>query len=304
MELQLTLVFNGIVAGCVYLLFTTGFTLLFGTFRTVNLAQGAILVFGGFVGIFFDNTLKAPLAVSIVAAAIGSGLLTVLMDLVVLRPVNRSAGVGGQPQVGNDFGPMVVTLSFSAIVYAVLILFYGHESYSFSDAEWFVGSAFGIVSRLDIFLLVLTAVFVVGLWVVINKTRAGARIRAVAEDRVMAAGVGVRPSLVSVATFFAAGALAGTGGVLVGVQYSNMNVAVGEGYLLIAFVIATVGGLGSLAGTAIASFIIGILQQVGGAHLSQPGVNLIIYGLLFLTLIIRPSGILGERVLTQAVSRS
>ncbi|NKQ56161.1 branched-chain amino acid ABC transporter permease [Amycolatopsis sp. K13G38] len=304
MELQLTLVFNGIVAGCVYLLFTAGFTLLFGTFRTVNLAQGAILVFGGFVGIFFDNTLKTPLIVSIVAAAVGAGLLTVVMDLVVLRPIGRAAAAGSPHQVGNDFGPMIVTLSFAAIIYAVLILLYGHESYSFTDAGWFLGPAFGIVSRLDIALLIVTALFVFALWFVINKTRAGARIRAVAEDRVMAAGVGVRPSLVSIATFFVAGALAGIGGVLIGVQYSNMNVAVGDSYLLIAFVIATVGGLGSLAGTAIASFIIGILQQVGGAHLSQPGVNLIIYGLLFLTLIVRPSGILGDKVLTQAVSRS
>lgn len=302
MNLFVELLFNGVIAGCVYLMFTTGFTLLYGTFKIVNLAHGAILVLGGFVGIYVDNTLNAPLVVSIIAAGVAAGLVTVIMDILVVRPADR-AHSGGQV-VGSDFAPLVVTLAFGTVLLGLLVNRVGHEPYAFDNADWFTAPAFGFVSRIDIVLLIVTAVFGLLLYWSINKTGAGAKVRAVAEDRSMAAAVGIRPGVVSAWTFFAAGAFTGIAGVLIGVKYSGFNVAIWESYLIIGFVIATVGGLGSILGTAVASFALGIVYQVAGAYYSQPVVNIIVYGLLFLTLFLRPSGLFGKRSYTQGVTRT
>lgn len=302
MDLLLKLLFNGVIAGCVYLLFTAGFTLLYGTFKIVNLAQGALLVFGGFVAIWCDNTLNAPLWVSILAAALATGLLTVVMDVLVVRPAHRASS--SQQLVGDDFAPLVVTLAFGTIVLGLLTQRVGHEPRSFAHAGWFTASAFGFVSRVDVVLLLLTMVFGVLLYYVINRTPAGAKVRAVAEDRAMASAVGVRPSLVSAATFFAAGAMTGVAGVLIGVKYSNINVNIWESYLILGFVIATVGGLGSILGTAVASFAFGIIYQVGGHWFSQPTVSMIVYGLLFLTVLVRPAGLFGKSSMAVGVIRT
>ncbi|GAA1532625.1 branched-chain amino acid ABC transporter permease [Nocardioides humi] len=302
MGLIVELLFNGVIAGCVYLLFTTGFTLLYGTFKIVNLAQGAILVVGGFVGIYFDNTLDAPLIVSILGAGVAAGILTVVMDVLVVRPADRAHG-GGQV-VGSDFAPLVVTLAFGTVVLGLLVNRVGHEPYAFNNDGWFTAPAFGFVSRIDIVLLAVTAAFGLLLYWAINRTSAGAKVRAVAEDRSMAAAVGVRPGVVSAWTFFAAGAFTGVAGVLIGVKYSNINVSIWESYLIIGFVIATVGGLGSVLGTAVASFVMGIVFQVAGSFYSQPVVNIIVYGLLFVTLFLRPSGLFGQRSYTQGVTRT
>lgn len=300
--LILEYLFNGIVAGCVYMLFTVGFTLIYGTFRVVNLAQGAFLVVGGFVGIYVDNQLGWPLIASALAAALVTGLVAVLMDVLVVRPSGRAAR--GGHLVGSDFAPFVVTLAVGTIIIGLLTQFVGHEAYVFNNVEWLLEPVVGFVSRMDVVLLLTAGILGAALYYAINKTRAGAKIRAVAEDPAMASAVGIRPGAVSSTTFFIAGATAGLAGVLIGVAYSGINVDIGESYLLIAFVIATVGGLGSMAGTAVAALAIGIFQQIGGAYLSQPVLNMLIFGLLFATLIIRPSGLFGSRVTTQGVSRT
>lgn len=301
MTLQLTLIFNGIVAGSVFLLFTMPFTLLYGTFRAINLAQGAILTFGGFIGIYFDNHLHTSLAISIICAALASGVLTAALDGLLLRPVARNSQLTTTQDV--EFGAMIVTTAFGTIVTGLLMRYEGDGAYTFTGGRSLAKPAFGIVSWLNIVLLALAVVTMAGLYYTTSRTRAGMRIRAVAEDRTMSAALGIRPGGVSLATFFVAGCATGAAGVLIGVEYSGINVSIGDTYLILAFIIATVGGLGSVAGTAVASIAIGIIQQFGGAHLSTPGVTLVLNGLLFLTLVIRPSGLFGKQAVTYASRR-
>ncbi len=295
-------VFNGIVAGCVYLLFTVGFTLIFGTFRIINMAQGAFLVVGGFVGIYIDNQLGWPLVASALGAVVAAGLVAVVMDVLVVRPSARAAE--GAHVLGNDFAPFVTTLAAGTIIIGVLTNFVGHVPYTFTSVSWLLEPLVGFVSRMDVFLLLSAGILSGSLYYGITKTRAGSKIRAVAEDRAMASAVGIRPGSVSSLTFFVAGATAGLAGVLIGVAFSGINVSIGDNYLFFAFVIATVGGLGSMAGTAVASIAIGIFQQVGGAYLSQPVLNMMFFALLLVTLIVRPAGLFGSRVTTHGVSRT
>jgi len=119
----------------------------------------------------------------------------------------------------------------------------------------------------------------------------------------MAAALGVRPNLVSAATFFVSGAMAGVCGVLVGILYGNVNVASGDSLLLFGFVIIIVGGVGSLAGTAIASLLIGMVQTIVNVYFQSAVIDLIVFGTLFVTLLMRPNGLLGKSVLSAGVTR-
>ena len=120
----------------------------------------------------------------------------------------------------------------------------------------------------------------------------------------MAAAVGVRPAVVSAGTYFATGAVTGVTGVLIGVKFSSMNVGIWEGYLVLGFVIATVGGLGSILGTAVAAFAVGLISQLLGHYQSQAAVTITIYLLLFITLFIRPSGLFGRGSAALGVART
>ena len=159
------------------------------------------------------------------------------------------------------------------------------------------------MSTLDIAIVVLAVAMTSLLYLTIARTRAGMAIRAVAEDRRMASALGVRPNVVSAATFFVSGAMAGVCGVLVGILYSNVNVTIGDHLLLFGFVIITVGGLGSLGGTVIAAFLVAFVQTIANAYFEAAAVDLIVFGTLLITLLVRPNGILGKDVLSAGVAR-
>ncbi len=152
--------------------------------------------------------------------------------------------------------------------------------------------------------IILAAVILTGLVsVVISKTRAGMAVRAVAEDRLMASALGIYPNAVSASIFFVSGALAAICGVLVGILYSNVSVGIGDQMLLFGFVIITIGGVGSLAGTAVAAIFVGMLQTVANNFFQSFVVDLIVFSALLLTLLVRPSGLFGKPVLSAGIAR-
>jgi len=301
--MSLDIIKNGIVLGSVYLLFSAGFTLVFGSLNVMNLAQGALMTLGAFLGIYMDNGLGLPIAATIVVAAIGAGLTNALLDVLILRPIARNAAT---QTGGHDLTPIVATLSFGTIIIGLLVHTVQAYDFSFKNAEAlavpFVIGGFTI-SSLAIAIILCSFGITGVLYLFIAKTRAGMAIRAVAEDRGMAAALGVRPNLVSAATFFVSGAMAGVCGVLVGILYGNVNVASGDSLLLFGFVIIIVGGVGSLAGTAIASLLIGMVQTIVNVYFQSAVIDLIVFGTLFVTLLVRPNGLLGKSVLSAGVTR-
>jgi len=297
------LIKNGLVLGSVYLLFSAGFTLVFGAFNVLNLAHGAIMTLGAFIGIYVDNVLGLPVGVSLLAAALGGGAVNAFMDVALLRPIVRSARTDAGSQ---DLIPIVVTLSFGAILIGLLVQTVKAVDFTYKKAEFLARplSIGGItISSLAIAIIV-SAVTLTGLlYIVIHKTRAGMAVRAVAEDRLMASALGIRPDSVSAAIFFVSGALAAICGVLVGILYSNVGVGLGDQLLLFGFVIITIGGVGSLAGTAVAALFVGMLQTVANNYFQSFVVDLIVFAALLLTLLVRPSGMFGKAVLSAGIAR-
>ncbi|MEO8004533.1 MAG: branched-chain amino acid ABC transporter permease [Betaproteobacteria bacterium] len=302
--MSIDLIKNAIVLGSVYLLFATGFTLVFGSFKVMNLAHGAIMTLGAFVGIYADNVLGFPIGFTLVVAAIGAGAGNAFLDAVILRPIARQSA--STHAGAEDLNPIVATLSFGTIVLGLLVQTVKAVDFTYKQTDALAKPfAFGglTVSSLDLAIVVCAIVMTGLLSLIIAKTRAGMAVRAVAEDRAMASALGVRPNVVSAATFFVSGAMAGVCGVLVGILYSNVNVTIGDHLLLFGFVIVTVGGLGSLTGTAIAAYLVALVQTIANAYFQAAAVDLIVFGTLLLTLLIRPNGILGKNALSAGIAR-
>lgn len=300
-----SIVVDAVVLGSIYLLFASGFTLVYGSFRILNLAHGAVMTLGAYFGLTVTNDLGLPLWLAAIVAAVSAGLANVFLDAVVVQPIVRRTS-SLQSTTGEELAPVIVTLAFGAVITGLVRNVVTGETHVY-DGVGGIANSFevgGVVlSQLGLMIIAAAVVLPVGIFFLINRTRVGTRIRAVAEDRYMAAGLGVRPSVVSATVFFISGALAGLTGVAAGLLYSSVNPTMGDHLLLLGFVIVTVGGLGSLGGTIIAALLVAFVQSVASNHYDVPVVNICLFGMLLLTLLIRPSGILGSRALTSGVTR-
>lgn len=279
---------NGLVVGAVYALFALGFTLIFGVHRILNFAHGAMFMWGAFIGYFAVTKLGLPLAAAFIVAIIGSGLLSVLTDLLVFRPLRR--------RNGDEFGTIVASLG------ANLVLM--HLAQQASNAQTF-RYPFGIfpivfyqiaglrISLQQIVILLAVAALVIALVLYLFRTNVGTDARAVAVDEQTAMLLGVNPNRVYFNTFFIAGALAGAAGVILGIAFNSVSYVMGEPMMLQAFVVVVLGGLGSIGGALIAGILLGLVQTITTVYISSALSDAVVFGLLFAVLLVRPTGIFG-----------
>jgi branched-chain amino acid transport system permease protein len=300
-----SLLANAIVLSAVFVTFSMGFTLVYGSFRVMNMAHGAMLTVGAFVALFLSNNAGLPLGFAAVAGVLAAGTINAVMNILVIRPIQRRTL--SLTSAAEELTPVIATIAVAGISSGIIFNIAGGLSYVFQNAQWIsssveVGGAH--ISILDIIIVVLAIALTIGLNLLISQTPMGIRIRAVAEDNYMAEALGVRSGFIAVAVFFITGALAGLTGIAVGLLNNNVNPVMGEQLLLLGFIIVTVGGIGSLKGTIIAAVIVAFIRTFASTYLPVPIVTLILFGILLLVLVIRPAGIMGARVFATGVKRS
>ena len=287
---------NGVTLGGLYFLVASGFTLVFGLMRNVNLAHGSMYLLGAYIG--YD-----------VAEASGSWFLGLGMAFLVI------ALSGALLQIlvfrrmeGDDLRQTLVTIGLSIVAADLMLAIWTGVTYQFNPPEWLFGAAqLPIVSvvkssgdavyiKYPIYrLTVLFAAVAIGvaLWLFLNRTRIGMMIRAGVNDRDMLSASGVNVQLVFAVVFAIGAGLAGFAGVVGG---TALSISPGEDirYLLASLVVVIVGGLGSVTGAAIGALIIGLAEQFGLAYFPTYGVVLT-FLIMVLVLAIRPQGIMGGR---------
>lgn len=287
---------NGVTLGGLYFLVASGFTLIFGLMRNVNLAHGSMYLLGAYIGYeVADRTGNwfLGLAVAFLAVAISGVLLQVLI-------FRRMAN--------DDLRQTLVTIGISIIAADAMLAIWTGTTYQFSPPDWLFGAAsLPIISvvkssgaavyiKYPVFRLVVLAIAVavgIGLWIFLNRTRIGMMIRAGVNDREMLAATGVNVQLVFVLVFAIGAGLAGFAGVIGG---TALSVAPGEDirYLLASLVVVIVGGLGSITGAAVGALIIGLAEQFGLAYFPTYGVVLT-FLIMVVVLAVRPQGLMGGR---------
>lgn len=290
MELAATIVLNGLTLAALYFIVASGFSLIFGLMRVVNMAHGTLYLVAGYVGYavfepLYDQDLwwawYAGLAAGVLAAAVFGALL----QQVLL----------GWMQ-GQELRQALVTIGISIIAADQILAIYGGNPRQFFAPDAIFGSTqVPLVGGYPTFRLVQIGVAVavgVGLWLLLNRTRLGMMIRAGVDDREMLGACGVNVPLVGVAVFALGAALCGLGGVI---GSTAQPLAMGQDgrFLLISLVVVIVGGMGSVTGTAVGAILVGLAEQLGQAMFPTYSVVLT-FVMMVAVLALRPQGILGR----------
>jgi branched-chain amino acid transport system permease protein len=284
-RLFLITLLNGLTLGSLYFIVASGFTLVFGLMRNVNLAHGSLYLLGGYIGFLVaESTGSWLLAVAAgFAAAAFAGLL---LQVLILRHMQN-----------QDLRQTLVTIGVAVVVADLLIWIFTAQVHQMEAPAWLQGPIRGIpvinaYSAYRLSLLGMGLVIGVGLWLLLHRTRVGMMIRAGVDDRGMLAASGFSVNLLFAITFALGAGLAGVGGVIGAVELSMVP---GEDtrLLLVSLIVVIVGGMGSVVGAAMGAAILGLAETFGLVYAPTYSV-VFTFLILILVLAFRPRGILGR----------
>jgi branched-chain amino acid transport system permease protein len=276
---------NGVTLAALYFLVASGFTLVFGLMRNVNLAHGSLYLLGAYVG-YSAGQASGSWTVAVVAGFAATALAGALMQQLIFRRME-----------GQDLRQTLVTIGLSVVMADVFMWIWGGDTYQFDAPEWMSGRMpipfGGFYPTFRILVLGAAIAIGIGLWALLNRTPIGMMIRAGVDDRQMLAASGVRVQRVFVAVFAIGAGLAGFAGVVGG---TALSIAPGEDvrYLLASLVVVIVGGIGSISGAALGALLIGLAETFGLAYTPTYGV-VFTFALLVAALAFRPEGLLGAK---------
>jgi branched-chain amino acid transport system permease protein len=279
-------ILNGIVVGSVYSLFALGFTLVFGVQNILNLAHGALFMVGAFIGLYAVTLTDLPLPVALLAATVGAGCVGVLLDFFAFRPL-RKRRAGEFPPIISSIGANLILISIAQQVSDAQV-----SGFPFGTFPIVIYNFLGLrITLQQIVILGCVSAFSAGLLLLLSHTSFGRQVRAVAVNERVSLLLGVNPSQVYALTFFIAGALAGAAGFIIGIAFNSVYFLMGEPLLLRGFVVVILGGTGSVLGSLVAGFMLGIIQTMSVFYFSSQISDVIIFVLLFLILVFRPTGL-------------
>lgn len=292
----LNALFNGITLGGLYFLVASGFTLIFGLMRNVNLAHGSLYLLGGYIG-YVTADITGIWLLAFPVAFIVVGAFGVLLQIFVFRRME-----------GQDLRQTLVTIGISIVMADLMLWIWGGDFYNITPPDWLSGpmqtffvtgvkrsSGELIYLKYPMVRVVIFAASIlvgVGMWLLLNRTRIGMLIRAGVDDRDMLSATGARIQLVFVAVFAFGAGLAGLAGVVGG---TFQSVAPGEDvrFLLASLVVVIVGGMGSIQGAALGAIIIGLAEQFGSVYFPTYAVVLT-FLIMVVVLAFRPQGLMGR----------
>ncbi len=282
---------NGISLGSVYALFAVGFTLVFGVLEIINLAHPAVLAVGALVAYTLLSTLGVGLPLAVASTLLATGLLGLVLDAAAFRPL-RARRAGPLASLITSIGAALILVSLAQRVWGAEPL--GYPPGTIPLRFFSVGGL--TISLLQIVILGTVIVLVVALRLLMTRTRVGIAIRAVAENPATASLLGVPFNRVVAFTFFLTSALGGVAGLLVGMLFQgSVSPFMGDTYGLKGLAAIILGGMGDITGAMLGGLAIGVGEVMIVQYLSSSYRDAVAFGLLFLVLVIRPTGLLGRQ---------
>ncbi|WP_321930547.1 MULTISPECIES: branched-chain amino acid ABC transporter permease [Paraburkholderia] len=288
---------NGLTIGGIYALIALGYTMVYGVMRLINFAHGDLCVMGAFIGLTLLGggvlgALSNPilmLVLAFIVAVIVVAICGMLLERIAYRPLRNA----------NRLSPMVSALGASMLIENGMMLIWGPNVRVFPadvlpDTRWVLGGA--SVSAVQVLIIAGAVLLMFALHVFVNHTRLGTAIRAAAIDQDAARLMGINVNRVISLVFLIGPALGAVGGLFIGLYYRQAYFTMGWSYGLNAFIAAILGGIGNIPGAMLGGLLLGLVNAFGAGYISSSWQDAITFGLLILILIVRPSGLLGERV--------
>ena len=287
---------NGLAVGGIYALVALGYTMVYGVLKLINFAHGDLFTIGAYLGLTLLVSCNLagvlPPVVAVLAVFIMVGIMVAIIGCLLERAAYRPLRKAGR------LSAVVSALGASIFFQNAVMLVYGARFYVYPD--WlrpdFTVDLFGIaVPGVRLMVIAASVILMLALWAFIQRTRIGAAVRAVAIDQGAARLMGINVDRIISLVFFIGPGLGGAAGLMVGIYYGQIDFTMGWSYGLKAFTAAILGGIGNIPGAMIGGLLLGVIAALAAGYIAIAWKDAIAFTVLILILIIRPTGILGER---------
>jgi branched-chain amino acid transport system permease protein len=288
---------NGLTIGSIYALVALGYTMVYGVLKLINFAHGDLFTIGAYLGLTLLTSMGlsdrlGPFAGILLLVLMVMGLLALLgalLDRAAYRPLRESPRLSA----------VVSALGASIFLQNTVMLIYGARSqaYPVDIIPMTALEVFGLYIPVARLLVLFVSFFLMAaLYLYIQKTRVGTAIRAAAIDQGAARLMGIDVNRVILYVFLIGPALGGAAGMMVGLLYGQIQFTMGWAFGLKAFTAAILGGIGNIPGAMVGGILLGVIEALGAQYISFAWKDAIAFAVLILILIVRPTGLLGERV--------
>jgi branched-chain amino acid transport system permease protein len=288
---------NGLAVGGIYALIALGYTMVYGVLKLINFAHGDLFTYGAYLGMtlltsFFLQDRLGVVAGFLILAAMVMGLVALIgavLERAVYRPLRESPRLSA----------VVSALGASIFLQNTLMLLYGARVHVYPEdlLPQQTVNVLGLeVPLMRIVVVLASVVMMAVLYLFVQKTKIGTAIRAAAIDQGAARLMGIDVNRVILLVFLIGPALGGAAGLLVGLYYGQVSFTMGWLYGMKAFTAAILGGIGNIPGAMVGGLLLGVIEALGAAYLSLAWKDALSFLVLIFILIVRPTGLLGERV--------
>ena len=282
---------NGISLGSVYAIIALGYTMVYGIAKMLNFAHGDIIMVGGYVVLTATAAMGMSPMLGILAAVIVCTVLGVTIERVAYRPLRNAA---------SSLAVLITAIGVSYLLQNVALLLFGADTKSFTSvvsipAVTLAGGDLTITGETMV-TIAACIIIMAGLTLFINKSKAGQAMLAVSEDKGAAQLMGINVNGTIALTFAIGSALAAIASVLLCSAYPSLTPYTGAMPGIKAFVAAVFGGIGSIPGALIGGILLGVIEILGKAYISSQMADAIVFAVLIVVLLVKPTGILGKQV--------
>ena len=279
---------SGLSLGSIYALIALGYTMVYGIAKMLNFAHGDIIMVGAYAVITAVFTMGLPPFIAILISIALCALLGIVIDFLAYRPLRPA-----QP-----LAVLITAIGVSYLLQNLALLIYGSEQKAFPTIVALptvhIGGVY--IDGITLATLVVTAVIMVALSLFINKTRMGKAMRAVSEDKEAAELMGISVNRTITVTFAIGSALAGVAAIFYGAAYTYIRPTTGAMPGIKAFTAAVFGGIGSIPGAMLGGILLGVIEQLSKTYLSTLWADAIVFGVLVVVLVVKPTGLLGKKI--------
>lgn len=280
---------NGVSLGSIYAVIALGYTMVYGIARMLNFAHGDIIMVGGYVAFIVMTDLGLPAIAAILAAMLACTLLGILIERLAYRPLRAAPSLA----------VLITAIGVSYLLQNLALLIWGSAPRSFTSVvtleplRFFDGQL--VITGEAMVSILVSAVIMVVLNLFVNKTKMGHAMQAVSEDRGAAQLMGINVNATITLTFAIGSGLAAVAGVLLCSAYPSLQPTTGAMPGIKAFTAAVFGGIGSIPGAMVGGVLLGIIEILGKAYISTQLADAIVFAVLIVVLLVRPTGLLGKK---------
>ena len=286
----LSYLINGISLGSIYAIIALGYTMVYGIAKMLNFAHGDIIIVGAFTTFTVVSTMGGNPIVGILAAVVVCTVLGVTIERVAYKPLRGT----------SPLAVLITAIGVSYLLQNVALLIFGSNSKQFTSVVTVPALKLAdgqlSISGVTMVTIISSIVIMVVLTTFINKTKIGQAMLAVSEDKGAATLMGIDVNRTIAVTFAIGSALAALAGVLLCSAYPSLTPYTGSMPGIKAFVAAVFGGIGSIPGAMLGGIILGVIENLSKAYISSQLSDAIVFSVLIIVLLVRPTGILGKQI--------